>query len=69
MAWHNDYTNAEIENLLTNMCNWIGEHLDSEYNCGNIEELEDLINIYVDMGFHEDEVRSWYDWWYDWLDD
>lgn len=29
MAWHNDYTKAEIENLLTNMCNWIGEHLDA----------------------------------------
>ena len=26
MAWHDDYTNAEIETLLTNMCNWIGEH-------------------------------------------
>ena len=62
MAWHNDYTNAEIENLLTNMCNFIGEHLDMHYNCGNIKEREDLINIYVDMGFHEDKVRSWYDW-------
>lgn len=62
MAWHNDYTNAEIENLLTNMCNWIGEHLDNDYNWGNIKECEELINVYVDMGLHEDEVRSWYDW-------
>lgn len=62
MAWHNDYTNTEIENLLTNMCNFISEHLDMNYNCGNIEEREDLINIYVEMGFYEDEVRSWYDW-------
>ena len=54
MAWHNDYTNAEIENLLTNMCNWIGEHLDNYYNCGNIKEREELIGIYVDMGLHED---------------
>ena len=62
MTWHNDYTNAEIENLLTNMCNFIGEHLDNCYNFGNIDDLEELIRIYVDMGFHEDEVRSWYDW-------
>lgn len=62
MTWHKDYTNTEIENLLTNMCNWIGDHLDMHYNCGNIKEREDLINIYVDMGLHEDEVRSWYDW-------
>ena len=62
MTWHNDYTNAEIENLLTNMCNFIGEHLDNDYNFGNIDDLEELIRIYVDMGFHEDEVRSWYDW-------
>lgn len=62
MTWHKDYTNAEIENLLTNMCNWIGEHLDNDYNWGNIKEVEELIGIYVDMGLHEDEVRSWYDW-------
>lgn len=62
MAWHNDYTNAEIETLLTNMCNWIGEHLDNYYNFGNIDDLEELVGIYVDMGLHEDEVRSWYDW-------
>lgn len=62
MNWHKDYTKKEIENLLTNMCNWIGEHLDDYYNYGNIADLEELIGIYVDMGFHEDEVRSWYDW-------
>ena len=62
MTWHNDYTNAEIENLLTNMCNFIGEHLDNDYNFGNIDDLEELVGIYVDMGLHEDEVRSWYDW-------
>ena len=62
MAWHDDYTNAEIETLLTNMCNWISEHLDDNYNWRNIKELEELIETYVDMGFHEDEVRSWYDW-------
>lgn len=61
MTWHNDYTNAEIENLLTNMCNWIGEHLDESYNFGNVNR-DELINIYVNMGFHKDEVRSWYDW-------
>ena len=61
MTWHNDYTNAEIENLLTNMCNWIGEHLDENYNYGDLDR-EELIGTYVDMGFHEDEVRSWYDW-------
>ena len=60
MTWHKDYTKAEIENLLTNMCSFIGEHLDMHYNCGNIKEREDLISIYVDMGLHEDEVRSWY---------
>lgn len=62
MAWHNDYTNAEIENLLTNMCNWIGAYLDDCYNYGSIEGREELIGIYVDMGLHEDEVRSWYGW-------
>ena len=62
MSWHKDYTNTEIENLLTNMCNWIGEHLDYDYNWGNIKEREELIGIYVDMGLHEDEVRSWYNW-------
>lgn len=61
MTWHNDYTNAEIENLLTNMCNWIGEHLDENYNWGDLD-CDELIKTYVDMGFHEDEVRSWYDW-------
>ena len=62
MTWHKDYTNAEIENLLTNMCNWIGEHLDNDYNWENIKEREEVIGIYVDMGLNEDEVRSWYDW-------
>lgn len=62
MTWHDDYTNAEIENLLTNMCSWIGEYLDAECNCGNIKGREELISIYVDIGLHEDEVRSWYDW-------
>ena len=61
MAWHDDYTNAEIENLLTNMCNWICEHLDDYYNWGG-SNLEELIETYINMGFHEDEVRSWYDW-------
>ena len=28
----------------------------------NIKAREELIGIYVDMGLHEDEVRSWYDW-------
>ena len=60
MAWHNDYTNAEIENLLTNMCNFIGDYLDMQYNPGNIKDRDELIGIYVDMGLHEDEVRSWY---------
>ena len=62
MTWHKDYTNTEIENLLTNMCSWIGERLDNDYNWRNIKAREELIGIYVDMGFHEDEVRSWYDW-------
>ena len=62
MAWHKDYTNTEIENLLTNMCSWIGERLDNDYNWRNIKAREELIGIYVDMGLHEDEVRSWYDW-------
>ena len=61
MAWHDEYTNAEIETLLTNMCNWIGEHLDDNYNWGNAYR-EELVKTYVDMGFHEEEVRSWYDW-------
>jgi len=61
MAWHDDYTNVEIENLLTNMCSWIGEHLDENYNWGDLDR-DELIKTYVDMGFHEDEVRSWYDW-------
>lgn len=60
MAWHDEYTNAEIETLLTNMCNWIGEHLDDNYSWGN-SDREELVETYVDMGFHEDEVRSWYD--------
>ena len=61
MAWHDDYTNVEIESLLTNMCNWIGEHLDENYNWGDLDR-DELIKTYVDMGFHEDEVRSWYNW-------
>ena len=62
MAWHDKYTNAEIENLLTNMCDWIRERLDNYYNWGGIETIEELIKFHVDMGLHEDEVRSWYSW-------
>ena len=62
MAWHDEYTKAEIENLMTNMCNWIGTHLDDYYNYGDIVCREALIDTYVELGFHEDEVRSWYDW-------
>ena len=43
------------------MCSWIGEHLDDNYSWSN-SDREELVEIYVDMGFHEDEVRSWYDW-------
>ena len=25
-------------------------------------DIPELVETYVDMGFHEDEVRSWYDW-------
>ena len=62
MNWHDDYTNTEIEMILTNMLNWIGEHKDEEYNMGSIKDLNELVEFYVNMGFHEDEVRSWYDW-------
>lgn len=58
--WHDDYTINEIETLLTNLCNWVGEHIDNDYNCNDISEREKLINLYVDLGFHKDEVESWY---------
>ena len=58
--WHDDYTINEIEILLTNLCNWVGEHVDNDYNCNDISEREKLINFYVDLGFHKDEVESWY---------
>ena len=60
MTWHKDYTKAEIENVLTNMCSFIGEHLDMHYNF-LLSKIPDKHRcIYVDMGLHENEVRSWY---------
>jgi uncharacterized protein Smg (DUF494 family) len=60
--WNNDYTMAEMNSLITNMLNYISEHNDENYNCGNIADREELINIYTDFGFHKDEVESWYEW-------
>jgi hypothetical protein len=60
--WNDDYTMAEMNSLITNMLNYIGEHTDENYNCGNIADREALINIYTDFGFHKDEVESWYEW-------
>ena len=61
-GWYSDYTLAEINNIVTNMLNYISEHVDEYYNCGNIEDRKALINIYTDFGFHKDEVESWYEW-------
>ena len=41
---------------------YISEHTDEHYNCGDIKERNELINIYTDFGFHKDEVESWYEW-------
>ena len=60
--WNNDYTMAEMNSLITNMLNYISEHIDGYYNCGNIADREALINIYTNLGFHKDEVESWYEW-------
>lgn len=61
-GWYSDYTLAEINNIVTNMLNYIGEHIDAHYNYGDIADRETLINIYTDFGFHKDEVESWYEW-------
>jgi hypothetical protein len=61
-GWYSDYTLAEINNIVTNMLNYISEHTDEHYNCGDIKERNELINIYTDFGFHKDEVESWYEW-------
>ena len=60
--WNIDYTMAEMNEIITNMLNYISEHTDEYYNCGNIADREELINIYTDFGFHKDEVESWYEW-------
>ena len=60
--WNNDYTMAEMNSIITNMLNYISEHIDENYNCGNIVDREALINIYTGFGFHKDEVESWYEW-------
>ena len=57
MAWHDNYTKAEIENLLTNMCNWMGGYWDDNYNWTN-SDREKLVETYLNMGCHEEEVRS-----------
>lgn len=61
-GWYSDYTLAEINNIVTNMLNYIGEYIDAHYNYGDITDRETLINIYTDFGFHKDEVESWYEW-------
>ena len=43
MKWHKDYTKKEIENLLTNMCNWIGE-LTGEDTIGIVCALDNIYN-------------------------
>ena len=63
MKWHDNYTIDEIEYIMTKMCDWIGEQLDNDYNWGDITDREELVRTYIDMGFHENEVREWYDWW------
>ena len=44
-GWYSDYTLAEINNIVTNMLNYISEHTDEHYNCGDIKERNELINI------------------------
>ena len=52
--WNNDYTMAEMNSLITNMLNYISEHTDEYYNCGNITAREELINIYTDFMRYSD---------------
>ena len=61
MAWHDDYTKAEIENLLTNMCSWIGEHLDDNYNWGNAdrEELVESKWETMEYPFTKEDALIW----------
>ena len=45
MTWHKDYTKEEIENLLTNMCNWIGEQLEFTliWDCTKMKYVHGMI--------------------------
>jgi hypothetical protein len=60
MDWHEKYTNDEINKLLDKLLDWVSDHLDGWYN-SSYASKEDLIKVYLRLGFHEDDVREWYE--------
>ncbi len=48
MNWHNNYTNwAELETILTNMVNWVGEYKYVSYDELNVKAKMNCLTTYM----------------------
>lgn len=60
--WTKNYTNDEIEVIMDCMLYTINDIVDEKYNCGSIDNKEEIIQYFTGMGFHRKTVLEWYDW-------
>lgn len=56
------YTIEEMDNLLFNMLEIVTDLFDADYNDGIIKSKEELIQKYINIGMHKDEVLDMCDW-------
>lgn len=56
------YTIDEMDNLLFNMLEIVTDLFDADYNDGIIQSKEELMQKYINIGMHKNEVSDMYDW-------
>ena len=59
--WNEKYDVFEMNDIIDMLTDFVGEIVDERYNCGYFDTKEELIDWWVDHGFHRDDVEEWYE--------
>ena len=59
--WHDDYTIDELEIIINNLLIYTSDKIDDDYNWGT-RTMDEVKEFWSDIGFHQDEIDTWYDW-------
>ena len=57
-----NYTSEEIETIIGQLVDFVSEIVDSRYNTGYFDTKKELIDWWVNHGFHREEIEEWYCW-------